>query len=290
MKKKFGDRKDAKRIRNIDGMHIVLANCYLGRTSNEAFISDNIDLTNINAYLERKNADNPAYKYNLFQIIVTTVLKTITLRPKLNRFIVNGRYYARNKIAIGFTVKRIFSDDGAEGLAILEGQRDDTIDTIHEKILKEISRTRSSSSASDSSVESTMDVLTRLPGFILKPLFSIVRSLDRHGHLPQSLTADDPNYCSAFLTNLGSIDLPSGYHHLSNWGTCSMFLVIGKKTMTPFYDEAGNVTMKPTVPLGITIDERIADGYYYAKTLRLIRKLMQEPELLELPLSADVDF
>ncbi len=290
MKRKFGDRKDAKRIRDIDGIHIAMANCYPGRTNNEAFISENIDLTNINAYLERKNADNPAYKYNLFQIIVTTILKTIMLRPKLNHFIVNGHYYARNKITLGFIVKRVFSDDGAEGLAILEGHQEDTIDTIHDQILKEISRTCSSSTETNNSAEASLDILTKLPGFVLKPLFSIVRCLDRHGRLPQSLTDSDPDYCSAFVSNLGSIDLPSGYHHLNNWGTCSLFCVIGKKSMKFFSDGSGNATMKPAVTLGLTIDERIADGYYYAKTLRLIRKLMQNPELLELPLREEVDY
>ena len=39
----------------------------------EAFISERIDLTNINAYLTKKNANNPEYAYNLFQVIVQCI-------------------------------------------------------------------------------------------------------------------------------------------------------------------------------------------------------------------------
>ena len=85
MGKKFGDRRDGVKLRNIHAMHFVMPLMYPNRCDNEAFISERIDLTNINAYLEKKNADNPEYRYNLFQVMVTAVLKTITLRPKMNR-------------------------------------------------------------------------------------------------------------------------------------------------------------------------------------------------------------
>jgi pyruvate/2-oxoglutarate dehydrogenase complex dihydrolipoamide acyltransferase (E2) component len=58
----------------------------------------------------------------------------------------------------------------------------------------------------------------------------------------------------------------------------------------PFYDEEGNVTMRSSVDLGLTIDERIADGYYYAKTLRLLKKLLENPQLLEFPLNEEVEY
>ena len=56
------------------------------------------------------------------------------------------------------------------------------------------------------------------------------------------------------------------------------------------YDENGNVTMKNALELGLTIDERIADGVYFAKSIKLLRKLLQNPELLELPLQTEIEF
>ena len=89
MKKRFGDRRDGSLLKDIHAMHVVMPLMYPNRCDNEAFISECIDLTNVNAYLEKKNASDPVYKYNLFQVMVTAMLKTITLRPKMNRFIAN---------------------------------------------------------------------------------------------------------------------------------------------------------------------------------------------------------
>ena len=89
MNKKFGDRKDGAKLRNIHAMHLVMPLMYPNRCDNEAFISERIDLTNVLHYLEAKNAGNPEYKYNLFQVMVTVMLKTITLRPRMNYFIAN---------------------------------------------------------------------------------------------------------------------------------------------------------------------------------------------------------
>ena len=288
MAKRSGDRKDGALLRNIDSMHYIMPVIYPNRCDNEAFISERIDLTNINAYLARKNAENPEYKYNLFQIIVTALLKTITLRPKMNRFIANRNMYQRNEVSAAFVVKREFADDGGEALAFIHSKGSDTLDTIHNEIYRQVFLCRGDNSE-DSSTD-TMDFLNSIPRFLSKFLLDILRFLDRHGWVPQAIIATDPYYASAVLTNLGSIKLHSGYHHLTNWGTNSVFCAIGEKKLRPFFDEEGNVSMRDSIDLGLTIDERIADGYYYSKTMRLLRKLLENPELLELPLNEEVEY
>lgn len=290
-KRRFGDRKDGRLIRDLDAMHYIVPVIYPNRCDNEAFISERIDLTNANAFLEKKNAWNPEYKYNLFQLIVTAMARILTLRPKMNRFIANKNVYQRNDVSAAFVVKKLFDDDGGEALAFLHFKDSDTLDTIHEDIYARVSSCRSSGKDSDSSgTDDTMEFLVKIPRFLSKFLLAILRFLDRHGWIPQSIIASDPYYASAVLTNLGSIKLHSGYHHLTNWGTNSVFVAIGEKKPRPFYDEQGNVTMRESVDLGLTIDERIADGYYYSKTVRLMKKLLENPELLEQPLSTEVDY
>ena len=92
------------------------------------------------------------------------------------------------------------------------------------------------------------------------------------------------------MTNLGSINLHSGYHHLTNWGTNSIFIVIGEIKKRSFVNDKGQTKMKNSIDLGFTIDERIADGYYYSRTVALMRKLLENPELLEKPLSEEIDY
>ena len=287
MKRKIGDRKDGTLLRNTDSMHLIMPLMYPNRCDNEAFISERIDLTNINRYLEKKNADDPDYAYNLFQIMVTAMLKTITLRPRMNCFIANKNMYQRNEVTAAFTVKKVFSDQGGEALSSIHSKGSDTIDSIHDQIYRQVSFCRSEEK--DPSTAS-MDIVQKLPRFLVKFVGMVARFLDRHGWMPQAVIATDPFYSSVVLANLGSIGLHAGYHHLTNWGTTSVFCVIGEIKKRPFYDENGNVEMRESVDLGLTIDERLADGYYYSKTIRLLKKLLEEPELLERPLNEKVEY
>jgi len=288
MGKKWGDRRDGKLLRDIDSMHYIMPLMYPNRCDNEAFVSEQIDLTRANAYLAEKNADNPEYRYNLFQLIVTALLKTITLRPKMNYFIANYNMYERNEVSAAFTIKKIFADNGGEALAFLHSKPTDTLDTVHDEIYRQVSFCREDGNK-DPSTES-MDMLQKLPLFLKKWLGRGARFLDRRGWMPKSVVATDPYQSSCVIANLGSIKLHSGYHHLTNWGTTSVMCIIGEKKPRPFYDELGNVEMRDSIDLGLTIDERVADGYYYSKTIRLLRHLLENPELLETPLAEPVNF
>ena len=220
-------------------------------------------------------------------MILAAIVKTITLRPKMNRFIKGGRMYQRKFLSLAFVVKKKFSDNGDEALAFVNFDSNSTLESVKDSVYAEINQCRSEKQ--DNSTAG-MDMLTKLPRFILRIVMWILHRLDYYGRVPYELIKTDPNHASCFITNLGSIDLKSGYHHLSNWGTNSIFVVIGQKKMSPVYDREGNMTMKETLDLGITLDERIADGYYYSKTVKLLKYLLHNPELLELPAEEEVKY
>ena len=286
-KRRWGDRKDGTLLRNLDSMHFIVPLLYPNRCDNEAFISERIDLTNLNAYLEKKNQGDPKYPLKLFYTIVAAAGKACLLRPKMNRFIANKNMYQRNELTAAFVVKKEFSDSGAEALAKLRFEAGDTIDSIKDKIVAQITSGRSEKA--DSSTES-MDMFNRMPRFLSKFIVWVVTRLDIHGWVPSSLIETDPYYCTVVLTNLGSIKLHAGYHHLTNWGTNSVFVIVGEKKKRPFFDEEGNCEMRDSIDLGLTVDERIADGYYFSKTVRLLKKLLENPELLEQTLETEVDY
>lgn len=285
-KRRHGDRFDGVLLRNIDAMHFIMPIIMPNRTDNEAFVSERIDLTNLAEYLEKKNRDNPEYKYNLFQAIVTAILKTVTLRPKMNRFIANNNLYQRNGISASFVIKKQFSDSSEEGLALIHAKETDTIDDIHNEIYRQVTYCRTGDNK-DSTTE-VMEVFNKLPRGLSKALVKLICVLERHGKIPKSFVETDPYYSSVILTNLGSIKLHSGYHHLTNWGTTSVFVIVGERKMRPFYDEDGNVTMRDSVDLGFTVDERIADGYYFSKTIKLFKDILENPEILDKPLIEEV--
>ena len=286
--KRFGDRRDATLLRNTDAMHFIMGIIYPHRADNEAYIAERVNLEPIKAYLAGKNVEGIPFKYTFFHVILTALVKTVTLRPKLNRFYANENYYQRDKVTAGFVIKKEFSDGSEEAVALLEAKPDATIDTIHQEIYQRVHATRNEQKKN--TTDNSMDILNKLPRFLSKAAIRFIRWLDRHGWCPDVLIGDDPNYSSVFLSNLGSIKLRSGYHHLTNWGTCSLFCVIGEKKWTPLYDEHGLVEMRETVDLGLTVDERIADGYYYSKSIRLFKYLLEHPALLEQPMNTEVEY
>ena len=284
-KRRRGDRRDGRLLRELDSLHFITGIIYPNRCDNEAYISVKVDLTAMNAYLAKKNEAETDFPYTMFHLVVAALLKTITLRPKLNRFIVNSNFYQRSEVSAAFVVKKQFSDKGAEALAFLHGKDEFTVEDVHEYIRSQVQECRSEKV--DASTAG-MDMFNKMPRWMGKAIVRFLMFLDRHGWVPADLIATDPYYSSVVISNLGSIKLKCGYHHLTNWGTCSLFCIIGEKKRSPFLDENGSVSMRETLELGLTIDERLADGYYYSKSVRLLKHLLEHPEELEKPVKEEV--
>lgn len=283
-KRRRGDRRDATLVRDLDSMHVFMPIMMPSRADNEAFIQELVDLSAVEAYLEKKNAQDPKYKYTFFQVILAALARTIEMRPRMNRFIIGDRYFDRDDITFSFIVKKEFSDHSDEAVMILKydpTSEKAAIDMIHDKICDFVYSVRSSNQKDGTT--DILDTLAKAPMWLRRLIISLLRSLDEHGHMPKDLAREDPYNSTVFISNLGSIKLNAGYHHLSNWSTNSVFVVVGEKHMQPFYAADGTVTVKPALNLGLTLDERIADGYYYSKTVHLLKKFLAEPELLDIP-------
>lgn len=287
-KRKWGDRKDGVWLKDIPAMNRIMPGIMPNRADNEAFISIDIDLRPINAYLEKLNAGRTEDKYTFFHIISAAVGKAFVLRPKMNRFVVNRKVYQRKDITIAFTVKKRFDDHAEEALAFFHYDPKETLESYHEKIMRVIHATKSYEEKDIST--GAMDLVSKLPQWLINTIVRFVLWLDKHGWAPQSLIGSDPNHAAIFLSNLGSIGLPGGYHHLVNWGTNSCFIVTGKKYMKQEFDADGNADVHEVIPIGITLDERIADGYYYSGTVALVKELLAHPQLLELPADSPVEY
>ena len=110
---------------------------------------------------------------------------------------------------------------------------------------------------------------------------NILKILDRHDLLPESLTGNLIYYSTVLMSNLGSIGCGSVYHHLTDFGTNSIVLTIGEIKKEPYVTDEGKVEIHDFCDFGITLDERIADGFYFAKSVKLLEYILNHPELLE---------
>jgi hypothetical protein len=279
--RRLGDRRDGALLRDIDAMHYVMPLMYPNRCDNEAYMKLNIDISGTEEYIREYNKNHPDSRIAIFDVVIAAALKCIRLRPQMNRFIANQTMYQRNNITAAFTVKKDFRDDGDETLARIVAEDSDNLEAISRKVRQQIALCKTQD---DESTEA-MNVIMKLPGKHL--IGAIARFLDKHGWMPQSVIATDPYQCSVVLTNLGSIGMDIGYHHLMNWGTNSIFIIVGTKKTNTHVDPEGKVTTTRELDLAFTIDERISDGFYYARSLKLIKQLIENPKLMEGPLSEE---
>ena len=288
-KKSFRDRKDAYYLGDLDAVHVLTPYMMPGRTNNEAVLNELVDITAINEYLAKKNTNNPEFKYTWFHVISAAIAKTIILRPKMNYFISGHRYYERKTVEVAFMVKRKFDDHSEEAIAkcIIDPNGGSPVEQFHDYVQKFVHKVRVEDKT-DSTTDK-MNVLKVLPRFVLKFIFWALGRMEYHGIYPEALKNDDPSYSSVYVSNLGSIKMNADYHHLYNWGTVSFFTVISEKKMRPFFNPDGTFEMRDSIKLGLTIDERIADGYYFAGSIKILRHLLQHPELLDLDANTPVN-
>ena len=261
-------RKDAVLLKDPDPFHSIVPYIMPKRTEAEVSTTTILDITDLLEFIRRHNEEEGT-NYKLFHCICTAVAKMIYHRPKLNIFIAGRKYWQRNDITLSFVAKQKFEDEAVETLMTLKVTDDMNLDSVSRIILGDVQKARS---AGNNSLDKTMKFIGSLPRFVLEIFFWILSRMEYHGIYPEDLKKGDPNYTTCLLSNLGSIRADSCYHHLSNFGTNSMMITIG----TMRKDSNG----RDIVDVTATLDERIADGFYFAKSLKLARYLLEHPQLL----------
>lgn len=279
-KRKFGDRKDARKVRNINGMQALIADLKPDRCDADVYINQKIDVTELVKYVKEKNEKNPEEHYTYFHAFVTAIAKTVYNKPLLNRFVANRTYYDRIGVKLAFVAKVEFSESAEEMLTILDIKEDDTIKEVRDTIMKKVSKIREEK-GKKKDVNNAIDIIGHLPKFIRVPLVGTLKWVDKHGWLPESLINDNIYYSTMILSNLGSIHCGAIYHNLTNFGTSSSLLTMGEIRKEKVLNKDGVEEIRDLCEFGINLDERIADGFYFANTVILFQYIVNHPELLE---------
>ena len=287
-KEKWGDRPDGRWVK-ATGMQTLMANVLPNRTDCEVCCRDTIDATELLKFLEKRNAEHPEYKTTVFHCALLCISRIIKERPYLNRFIQGRRMYERHEISLSFVCKRRFADTAEEALLVVVPKDDTTIDSLSRYIVGDVKEARKSEH-STGGVDKIMDDLAKLPRPILMLVVKLIRILDFWGKLPHDIWETDPNYTTVLASNLGSIKCPSVYHHLNNYGTNSIMITIGTLHKEEMVMEDGHKEVRDVIDVSATLDERIADGFYFARSLKLLKHVFAHPELLDLPLGEPSGF
>ena len=269
------NRRDGIRVKNSDAMHVLMPYIKPNRCDSDVFINQLLDVTELVKYMDNLKKKEKDITY--FHLFMTLIAKTIYNKPLLNRFVVNKRFYDRKDVSIAFTAKVNYEDKAKEILSVIKIEKNDNLFSIKEKTLKAVENVRN---AKESGTNNSMNIIAKLPGFILSPVVGIIKWMDRHDLLPKSLIDDNLYYSTCIVSNLGSIKSGAIYHNLTDFGTSSILATIGEiKEQYVLID--GKQEKRYLCEFGINIDERIADGVYFVKAVKLMQDILNKPESLE---------
>lgn len=273
----FGYRSDGKKLKHIDPIIRLTSYIMPQRNDAQVEIEKDVKCENIDNFIKSKLDEGVKYSY--MHIVIAGIVRMIAERPRLNRFVMSGRVYARKKIFISFAVKKHLDDNADETTIKLGFTGHESLADIKAIMDSEIAK--ANALKEETKTDKIAKKLLKLPHFVLSPAVGFLKMLDRFGSLPKSILEASPFHTTCFVTNMKSIGTGHLFHHLYNFGTTTIFVAMGKEKMEAVVNENNEIVAEKIMKLGIVIDERICDGFYYAKSLKLGVKFMQDPSLLE---------
>jgi len=284
----FGKRPDGRRLKDVAPIQQIMPYIMKTRTDSMNMYEDAIDCAAMDAYIKEKAGEG--IKLTYMHIVIAMIVRVIALRPRLNRFVMNGRLYARPKIWVSFVVHHSLDDDDVETTIKLCFEGTESILEIarimDEAIEKETANWKP---GQENGLDKLLRVLMKgIPGPLIKGVVNFLLWTDKHNMLPKAIVELSPFHTSLFITNLKSLGINHVFHHVYEFGTTGLFFAMGKEKKVAAV-HGKEVSIEKQMPFGLVSDERFCDGLYFAKSLRMMRKYMKNPKLLETPLEAKVE-
>ncbi|MEI8272365.1 MAG: 2-oxo acid dehydrogenase subunit E2 [Paludibacter sp.] len=282
----FGDRYDGWRVKKVDAVFSVIPYFLRTRMDAQNFFEEKVDIDHIEAFIKEHKEDIP--DLSVMHVIMASLVRLISQRPHLNRFVIWNKIFSRNHVNFSIAVKRSLSDEGEETLIKPYFLPTDTLQDIVRKTRHE--QENNQKQGQQNSSDTISKILGILPEFLLRFVVFMLLNLDKVGLMPKFINKASPWHSSIFLTNIGSIGVESIYHHLYEFGTCSMFVAMGKKSRRHTIDHNGDIKSHKSIQLKFVLDERICDGFYYASSMRILNKILSDPSvLLSAPEKVNID-
>lgn len=267
-------RADGKRVKNADPMYTVAAHIMDKRVDSMNMTTIDIPYEPIQAYINKKRKEGISISH--MALVIAAYIRTMYDFPELNRFVVNRKIYERNEIAVGMVVlQSLESHQGTMSKMYFDFE--DTVFDVNDKINTYVSSNREA--PEKNGTEKIIKFLLSVPGLVTVAV-KLFKLLDRYGLLPKFVIDMSPFHMSMGITNLASIRTNHIYHHCYEFGTTSIFLAMGNSREVP-KRKGGEIVFEKSIPIGVTMDERICSGSYFATAFRTLKKYLKNPELLE---------
>ena len=280
-------RRDGSLVPELPAFTKIMPYLMPDKTGSIIFYQENYDVTEALAFVKawnRRRMREEGTILTLFEVVLCAAARAVSMRPRVNRFIANRRYYQRNQLILSFVAKKELTDEGKEVNVKAVFGAGETLATTARKV-KALVKKGISEDGHDN--EKIVDAVMRLPAFLLKSMNFAYNWLDDHNLLPYAVTESDPMWSTIFLANVGSFGLDPPFHHLFERGTCPVFMAVGKvrgeNRLSAAPDGSPRVEERKILRINYSFDDRIADGIYMGRTLELVRGFIENPALLDEP-------
>ena len=276
----FGRRHDGRRVRNLDPIIEAMPYVMPMRCDAMVYFNHDLEYEPMMRYIAQKARDEKI-KITFMELLIAAYARAISQVPEINRFILNKQYYNRTELTCAMVVL-MDTEDGSvkENTIKIRLDPSDTIYDVQARVIKKVEENRKDDMPS--TVIRIAKVVLKIPGFT-SCLVWFLRLLDRYGIMPGFLIDELPFHVGLWLTNNASIGLKSVYHHIYNFGNTSLFFALGTPDRGFTVNAKGEPVRYATVPVGVTVDERVCAGAVFAKMFRIMSTCLKNPELLETP-------
>lgn len=265
-------RSDGAPCRDLPPVRLIVPYLMRGRNESAVYHETVYDLTRARPWLRAYNRTHDD-RATLFHLFLYACARALHLRPGLNRFVAGGRIYQRRGVFVSFAAKTEMRDEAPFATIKVECPPDEPFEAAVRRIAELVGEGRRGPKRQ---VDKEVAFFTRFPGVVLSLLVRLVRLLDGWNLFPGFMIRPDPMFASLFLANLGSVGLSDTWHHLYEYGTVSIFGVIGAVKRMPVAGGHGPET-RDGVQVRWTFDERINDGHYCVASLRIAQQILEDP-------------
>lgn len=272
-------RKDGVKVK-VDTFSRIMPIIMKERNDALVYLTQEIDLEPLDNYI-RKVFQDSGVRVSYMHIIYSAMARTYKDMPRINQFIMSGRHYMRNEIIMSMAVKKSFDIDAEETTLKFKFEGNETPLEVKKQLDELINAEKNVDTSGNNLTDLFVKALDKTPTFFLKWVIGVLRIMDKWNILPQNVLEASPFHASAFITNLGSIGLDAALHHIYNFGTVGAFISIGKRGKK-VVKKNNEFIEKKIIKIGFVIDERICDGYYYAKAMKTFFSYLNDPNKLEL--------
>ena len=267
-------RADGRRLRDTDPMYRVAAHIMDKRVDSMNMTTIDIPYEPMQNYVNKKRKEGINISH--MALVIAAYLRTMAEYPELNRFVVNKKVYTRNEIAVGMVVLKSLKDHNGT-MSKMYFQPDYTIFDVNDTINAYVAENQTA--PENNKTEKIIKFLLSFPGLLTVGV-KLFKFLDKHGLLPKFIIDMSPFHMSLGITNLASIRTNHIYHHCYEFGTTSVFMAMGNLREVP-KRKGGEIVFERSLPIGVTMDERICSGSYFATAFKTLKKYLANPELLE---------